>query len=237
MFLSKLVLNACDRQARSDLARPYEMHRTLWRAFPEPDPGRVLFRVDTDRTGDNPTVLVQSDLRPRWDRLAERGARYLLAAPEQKEFEPRFAPDQPLRFRLRANPTRKVETLPKAERLAGARGREGATKNGCRLALLREEEQVAWLMRKGEGGGFRIPGEWLAGTGGHDVPGFDVHVIPEGWVPCGKAGHTGGRFYAVRFEGVLRVTDPAVFLETVRDGVGAAKGFGFGLLSLAPARA
>jgi CRISPR system Cascade subunit CasE len=38
---------------------------------------------------------------------------------------------------------------------------------------------------------------------------------------------------AVQFDGVLEVTDPAKFLETVRQGIGSAKGFGFGLLSLA----
>jgi CRISPR system Cascade subunit CasE len=49
MFLSRLILDSRDPQDRRDLARPYEMHRTLWRAFPDDDPGRVLFRVDTDR--------------------------------------------------------------------------------------------------------------------------------------------------------------------------------------------
>ena len=65
MFLSKLILNARDRQARHDLARPYEMHRTLWRAFPENDPGRILFRVDPDRTGepDGPPTSVAAELR------------------------------------------------------------------------------------------------------------------------------------------------------------------------------
>lgn len=44
-----------------------------------------------------------------------------------------------------------------------------------------------------------------------------------------------GRFLAVRFDGLLEVTDPGKFLETLRAGIGSAKGFGFGLLSLAPA--
>ena len=38
---------------------------------------------------------------------------------------------------------------------------------------------------------------------------------------------------AVRFDGLLEVTDPVKFLETLRAGIGSAKGFGFGLLSLA----
>ncbi len=236
MFLSRLVLNSRDRQARCDLARSYDMHRTLWRAFPDHDPGRILFRVDADRTGAPPVVLVQSDLRPQWERLDERGSRYLLAAPEFKPYQPSFAAGQRLRFRLRANPTKKVASLSKADRLAGAAERDGDTKNGRRLALLREDEQVAWLLHKGEVGGFRIPGEWVAADDDRRAPNFRVDVIPEGWVRCGKDGHADGRFFAVRFEGVLHVTDPDLFLRTVADGLGAAKGFGFGLVSFAPCR-
>src|SRR5262249_28437292 len=145
MFLSKLLLNTRDRQARRDLTQPYEMHRTLWWAFPDNAPGRILFRVDPDRTGSRPVVLVQSDLRPQWERLADRGSRYLLAPPDFKAFQPSFTNGQRLRFRLRANPTKKVASLSKSERLAGTRTRDGNTKNGRRLAILREGEQLAWL--------------------------------------------------------------------------------------------
>lgn len=229
MFLSKLVVNIRDRQARRDLASPYELHRTLWRAFPENDPGRILFRVEPDRTGRS-IILVQSDLCPRWERLDERGGGYLLAPPEFKEVQPVFAAGQRLRFRLRANPTKKVGSSTKEERQGGKKA------NGQRLALLREDEQVAWLLHKGEQGGFRIPGEWQPGPDGQRVANFRVDVVPEGWVRCGKEGHAGGRFLAVRFEGVLAVTAPELFLQTLADGIGSAKGFGFGLLSLAPCR-
>jgi CRISPR system Cascade subunit CasE len=235
MFLSKLILNSRDRQARRDLAMPYEMHRTLWRAFPDTNPGRILFRVDADRTGASPVVLVQSDLCPQWERLDEIKSVYFLAPPELKEFQLSFAPGQRLRFRLRANPTKKVAALQTAERGAKAGKREGYTKNGHRLALLCEAEQIAWLLHKGQDGGFRIPGEWIEDKDGRKVPNFRVEVIPEGWVRCGKDGHGEGRFFAVRFDGVLEVTDPLKFQQTVADGIGSAKGFGFGLLSLARA--
>ena len=84
-----------------------------------------------------------------------------------------------------------------------------------------------------ESGGFRIPGRWQEGAGGRH-PNFRVDVVPEGAVWCGKAGHRDGRFVAVRFEGVLEVTDPTAFCKTVENGIGSGKGFGFGLLSVAP---
>jgi CRISPR system Cascade subunit CasE len=227
MFLSKLILNSRDPQVRRDLSRPYEMHRTLWSAFPEGDPGRVLFRVDTDRSGAPPFVLVQSDFRPEWKRLAERSPDYLLAPPDLKELHPAFFPSQRLRFRLRANPTKRVAA--KNERLGGVMA-------GKRVALVHENDQITWLLRKGEAGGFRIPGQWITADNIDPMPNFRVDVIPEGWVHCDKKGHSDGRFYAVRFDGLLEVTDPDLFLQTITDGVGAAKGFGFGLLSVAPWR-
>jgi CRISPR system Cascade subunit CasE len=45
------------------------------------------------------------------------------------------------------------------------------------------------------------------------------------------------RLGAVRFDGVLVVTDLDRFSTALPAGIGSAKGFGFGLLSLAPAEA
>jgi CRISPR system Cascade subunit CasE len=227
MFLSRLALNPRDRQVRFDLGRSYEMHRTLWRGLPEGEPGRVLFRLDTDRYGCNPIALVQSEKEPDWSRLP---AGYLTLPHECKRFDPEFVVGQLLRFRLRANPTKRVAS--KNERL-------GAVMAGKRIGLQTEAEQLRWLLRKGERGGFRIPGHWIAAqdpiTGEpKPIPNFRADAIPEGRDRNGKPGH-GGEFVAVRFDGMLAVTDPALFLLTLQQGIGSAKGFGFGLLSVARA--
>jgi CRISPR system Cascade subunit CasE len=233
LFLSLLKLNPRDRQVRRDIAQPYQMHMTLWNRFAAlrrdqatgKNLDRILFRVDTDRRGANPFVLVQSDIEPDWTSLPEG----YLAEPV-KSFEPSFAIGQRLRFRLRANPTKKQGASTKSERLAGLK------KNGKRVALFHENDQVAWLLGKGEDGGFTIPGQWRE-ENGVKIPDFRVDVVPEGWVQCGKEDHRDGKFLAVRFDGILIVKDPAKFRETLREGIGSAKGFGFGLLSIAPAEA
>ena len=231
MFLSKLILNPRDRQVRSDLARPYEMHRTLWNRFPSlrrdqassANLDRILFRVDADRHGSNPFVLVQSDIEPDWTSLP---AGY---QPEPvKSLELSFAIGQRLRFRLRANPTKKVGSASKSERLAGVK------KNGKRVALFHENDQITWLIEKGQHGGFSLPGQWREEKG-IQFPNFRVDAVTEGWVRCGKDEHRDGEFLAVRFDGVLTVADPATFCKTLIAGIGSAKGFGFGLLSIARA--
>jgi CRISPR system Cascade subunit CasE len=223
MHLSKLTLNPRSREARRDLAAPYDLHRTLLRGFPDAaqgGPGRVLWRVDIDRRTDDLTVLVQSEKQPDWAPLEALDS-YLLQPVESKQVELTLSPGHRLAFRLRANPTVK--------------------RDDKRLGLLREEEQLAWLDRKASGGGFRLLG---------------VRVTPEGMVKSNRrvgqvakpvtATSTGQAtcptgegatmtFLAVRFDGVLEVTDPEAFLKTVENGIGSAKAFGFGLLSLAPA--
>ena len=241
MFLSKLILNPRDRQVRPDLARPYEMHKTLWNCFPShgenqgtgENLNRILFRVDTDRYGSNPFVLVQSEIEPDSARLP---AGYLASPFESKPFEPSFTVGQCLRFRLRANPTKKIGTSTKSERIAGTK------KNGKRVALFHESDRITWLLEKGQRGGFTVPGGWIDAkdplTGEpKQIPNFRVDVIPEGHQRFGKEGHRDGELLAVRFDGILIVTDSIVFRMTLQKGIGSAKGFGFGLLSIAPAEA
>lgn len=215
MYLSRLILNPRSRQVRAELINPYEMHRTLMRAFGDDLTGeRVLFRVDTDRRTGTPTVLVQSCAEPDW-RFLDDATGYLLSGagdnPAARSFEPQFAAGQALQFRLRANPTKKLSD------------RRTGTANGVRVGLYEEEEQLAWLGRKGQDGGFAVS---------------SCHVIPEG-----KLDHTRGAgdarakmpLLAVRFDGVLHVTDPDALVQTLRAGIGSAKAFGFGLLSVARA--
>ena len=71
-----------------------------------PDSG-FLFRIDPGPDG-RAVILVQSAVKPDWD-YAFQNAGFLLAAPaEVKVYEPGFAAGQRLRFRVAANPTRKL---------------------------------------------------------------------------------------------------------------------------------
>jgi len=207
MYLSRLILDPRSRQVQSELANPYEMHRTLSRAFGDDlNDERILYRVDVDRRTGVPTVLVQSQGEPDWSVLPDD--RYLLRDtdadnPARRSFDPGFAPGRLLSFRLRANPVK----------------RDNET--GRRQGLLQEEDQRAWLDRKGQAGGFRI---------------VRCHVIPEGLQTFAKRRGGSEReitVLSVRFDGLLQVTDPEALLTALEEGIGPAKGLGFGLLSLA----
>jgi CRISPR system Cascade subunit CasE len=229
MFLSKLVLNLRNPQARRDLARPYELHRTLMTEYPYTrlkNQCDLLFRVDAERGGP-PVVLVQTQAEPNWSNLASG---YLHSEAQCKQIElAAIRTGLRLRFRLRANPTKRV---------AARNERLGNVMAGKRVGLVTEVEQIRWLLRKGESGGFRIPGQWVDARhpetdAAVQLPNFRVDAVPESRDRNGKPGHEGD-FVAVRFDGLLEVTDPNLFQQTISSGIGSAKAFGFGLLSVAP---
>ena len=202
LYLSQLILDPRSRQVQAELKDPYQMHRTLSRAFGDEqgawEAARALFRVD--ETDGKLSALVQSKTLPDWSSLTVSDG-YLAADPVMKEFNPSLRPGQLLRFRLRANPTVK--------------------RDGKRIGIYDESERLAWLGRKGSISGFRV---------------LEARVESDGKQKgiTGKGCET--IFSAAVFEGVLEVTDVEAFASALRDGIGSAKGFGFGLLSIAPAR-
>lgn len=210
MFLSKLLLNPTSRDAWRDLAAPYELHRTLKHAFArgEPEGNRLLFRIEPWHVGmPGVTVLVQtSSAPPDWSFLTSRTDAYCLRVDGPKPVRVAFEPGQPLAFRLVANPTKKQD--------------------GRRIALNAPDAYLAWLQRKAAAAGFEVSQAdtvdfWINGEATGTSRAYAKHEIP---------------LFGVRFDGLLRVTDPERLRAAVRGGIGPAKAFGFGLLSLAPAR-
>jgi CRISPR system Cascade subunit CasE len=228
VYLSLLKPNPLNWQAREDLADCVSMHRTLMRAFPDgiaPEAARsaigLLYRIEYERSG-VPRILVQSQIRPDWRRLPA-GWHAAGLVPQVKDIGPLLdciEVGMALRFRLLANPTRKICTKS---------GVDGTRSNGKRVELRGDDQWLAWLARKGEQHGFRV-GEVQA----TELP--DVVAQKIGRVVGRKEGTTGTRkltFFGVLFEGALEVCDRARFLAAVRAGVGPGKAFGFGLLSVA----
>jgi CRISPR system Cascade subunit CasE len=218
IYLSQLVLDPRSRQVRSELGDPYQMHRTISKAFGDGprafDAARPLFRVDERRDG-SLQLLVQSLARPDWSRVEERQT-YLTEPPKLKELkEPDalFRVGRRLRFRLRANPT--------VRRIFERASRSESKQTGKRIGVYKEEAQRKWLEAKAEKAGFRV---------------LDCRVADRGFLVSRKpGGEQPIRHLCVDFEGILQVADPDRFLAALESGIGSAKGFGFGLLSVAPA--
>ncbi len=224
MYLSRLILNPRSRQVQHELADPYELHRTISRAFPDAnykdnEPSGILFRVDLHPRTRIPTLLVQSRHIPDWGFLSAEKKDYLLGVndlpldvenPSFKEMDLKLIEGQILAFRLRANPTVKKD-------------REGK-KQGQRVGLIHEVDQQKWLERKLESAGAAL---------------VSVNIVNEqftrGKLFIEKEKEKRMNFLSVQFDGVLQVKDQEKLVNTIFTGFGSAKGLGFGLLSLARA--
>lgn len=148
MHLTRLSLDSRNALARRDLADPYEMHRTLTRAFVSDTgqiPPRFLWRLESGVTWHMPTVLVQSIHEADWTiLLALKG--YLKRDAETKFLDPSQLLQHGVRYRFRlfANPT--------------------VTRNGKRYGLISEDAQLAWLSRQGERRGFTVETALVTGS-------------------------------------------------------------------------
>jgi CRISPR system Cascade subunit CasE len=220
MYLSQLKLNRHNRQVMSELARPYEMHRTLTtrcfdsaaidaqrntaRAEAEGAHG-LLFRLDVDTRTNQLILLAQSQARPNWAGLPDAYA-LEVRGPKEYDLTDRLVAGHAMRFRLRASPTKRLGNSTKFKQDIGKR-----------VPIKDEDEQRTWLDRKGDEHGFSVVRVQISGKER-------------------QFGHKEGcnmQWHSVCFDGVLVVQDPAGLRVAVEAGLGTAKGMGFGLLSLA----
>jgi len=226
LFLSRLVLNPRSRQVQRDLVDCRSMHQQLMKAFPiassllAREEFGVLYRVEVDWQTGEPTVLVQSNVEPDWTRGLHD--EFLLSGsprenPTTKSIGPIYDglnDGARLRFRLRANPTKRLHL----------RNERAGDLAGKRVELVSEQEQADSLLRKGTAQGFAVvSASVLAG---------DVF----GWKQSGNRKDPAHRltFATAVFDGVLEITDRSAFRQAVAAGIGPGKAYGFGLLSIAP---
>jgi CRISPR system Cascade subunit CasE len=223
-WLARIEVNA-DIARSERLIDDYAWHKGLWQCFPgRPDADRdFLTRIDRLEGGFRAWVLARTEpVCPSWCPPDGYAA---------KEIAPSFLSYRRYAFDLRANPVKTlVQRGPHGETLYRENGKR---KQGKRVPLVDPGELRAWLIRKGNSrcrdqetgrdipGGFRI------------IEGKPLEISPME-ENCFRKGKAAAYHGGVRFRGVLEVTDRARFIETYHAGVGSAKGFGYGLLLLAP---
>lgn len=235
MFLSHLLIDVGvnpdrPRPGRLWLRNVYHVHQRLCMAFPTPAKlaaddvflrpfapadfarPKLLFRIErqVEEAGSR-SILVLSDHQPDWD-YAFRNAGMMLAAPPQcRPYSPVFESNQRLRFRVLVNPSKRRGTEPN---------------KGKRVSLTWGEDEdpevllAEWFAAKGERHGFAVE---------------RCSLVTLGWVQAYRPRTKEQmKFRSALLEGTLSASDPAKLSVAVFSGIGHAKAFGFGLLSVAP---
>lgn len=210
MILTQVSLNARRQGARKLLGSPEAMHAAILSGFPPSvDPGRPLWRVDDDDPL-RPTLFVLSQERPDLTHLEEQGGWPDHPTAHSAPYGPlldQLVVGQQWAFRLTANPAHR------------------ATINGRKriVAHVTAAQQTNWLLERADAIGVAL-------TSSDGEPSFTVtdrRVLrfrrKDQTVTLGVA----------RFEGLLKVVDASLFREALTAGIGRAKAYGCGLLTLA----
>lgn len=213
---TRIVIDPRHRHARWAMMSLERLHAIVARSVDPSHDGsqRVLWRLDMGKNGRPSRLYIVSTVIPDAQVLFEElgAGPNSVATCAYEPFLDRLAIGQEWGFRLKANPTRS-----KASGSLAVRGK--------REGLTRVEDQLEWLYRKAKESGFHMPINRIG------MP--EVMVRDSRLVDFRRQGAT-VTLASVVYDGVLAVDDPELLRHALTGGIGRAKGYGFGLLSLVP---
>lgn len=222
MFMTQMRLNPARQGTRRLLGSPQRMHAAVSSSFPELGNDRVLWRVDSSHSHDVRLLLV-SPQEPDLTHLVEQAGWPTLGEATwlTKSYSPflaRLVADQTWSFRLRANPVRRQ------------RDENGRIRTQAHVTV---DQQRQWFLDRVDGLGVEL----LTNAGGRDsveVVRRDAQQFQRRSAPADRGRHV--TIASADFEGILRVRDAELLRQALVEGIGRAKAYGCGLMTLARAR-
>jgi len=202
MFLSRIELDTTRDETMRAISSPQILHAIIEGCFSEKN--RTLWRLDSLRG--RLFLLVVSEIVPRFENLATQLCK-IGETGQTKDYNAFLANiknGQQLRFRLRGNTVRSLAS--------------GNDKRGKVVPCSNEISKRQWLINKAASNGFTL----------------DKH--PFVMAETGQM-----RFFRNRnpvdisystFEGVLTVEDAGLFVRALTNGIGRAKAYGCGLMTV-----
>ncbi|MCL7381285.1 type I-E CRISPR-associated protein Cas6/Cse3/CasE [Streptomyces sp. 35G-GA-8] len=233
MFLTRFRFNTARMGARRLLTAPQSLHAAVMASFAEKvdhqgGGPRVLWRLDQDSRSDVLLYIV-SPHRPDLTHLVEQAGWPTTGSWQTAPYAPflaRLAPDDTWAFRLTANPVHST--------------RRHAAEPTKRTAHVTPRHQLDWLLKRQTDAGFAIVERPERLPDGRDGVWREVVVHNRHDLTFGKKDQSDGRAHEVKltrvtYDGRLRVLDPDTLRRTLTVGLGKAKAYGCGLMTLAPA--
>lgn len=212
MYLSRITLHT-GQLSPSQLLHlvdrgEYVMHQWLWDLFPGGKERQFLYRREELQGAFCFFVLSQ-----------ERPAESDLFTIECRAFAPEMNVGQVLCFNLRANPTvckagKRHDLLMEAKRQVKEQG------DGRDIWSHQQQAALNWLAEQGEKSGFSL----LDAT----VDAYRQQQLRR------ESSRQTIQFSSVDYTGMLKVNDPALFLQRLTLGYGKSRAFGCGLMLIKP---
>ncbi|URN07661.1 type I-E CRISPR-associated protein Cas6/Cse3/CasE [Actinomadura madurae] len=229
MYLTRFRINPERIGARKLLSSPQVLHAAVMSSFAElpdqrPDAPRVLWRIDRD-TRHRTHLCIVSPYKPDLTHLVEQAGWPTTARWETYDYGPfldRLNNGDRWAFRLTANPVHSV------------RNKDGAPTKAT--AHISPRHQMSWLLQRQESGGFAIVRKPSARDHHDEMDQHELIVHNRRQLAFKKKGGSKPvTLVTVTFDGRLDVTDAEAFRRTLTHGVGKAKAYGCGLMTLATA--
>ena len=105
---------------------------------------------------------------------------------------------------------------------------------GKRVGHKTPEHQIRWLLERASQHGFKVVPQAL--PDGSEAPAVDVTRSQQVSFLKGADSRRRVSLRVVTYEGVLEVVDPDLLRMTLVEGIGRAKAYGCGLMTLSPVR-
>ncbi|RCV47341.1 type I-E CRISPR-associated protein Cas6/Cse3/CasE [Marinitenerispora sediminis] len=224
MYLTRTFINPRRRGATAFLDAPQKVHAAVLQSFPTDPPTkgsdgpRVLWRLDRDDPR-RPVLWIVSPDRPDLHHVVDPYGWPAADSPfESREYKTlldELADGQRWAFRVTLNPAR--------ARFDETRGRSVIT------PVVDPAEQVGWLVERTPKWGFAVPRTEGAG------PAVEIRDGRRLRFRRGR-GQPPVTLHTAMFQGLLEVTDAERLRQAMTSGVGRARGYGCGLLSLTRVR-
>lgn len=203
MYLSKLVLNERDRFVQRDLSNAHALHQRIMQAFPDEQQENSRANWNVLFRQEPDSSIVLVQSSIE-PNWTHLSTRYLMQPPNLTSVD--FATS-------RLEPGRVLQFRLKAN--PSKRDKQSRKLIG----MFHQADQIAWLERQASQHGFKL-------LGVDTFPTPNVFGVKE----KGKAPI---RILTVLYQGILEITDSALFINAIQQGIGRGRSYGCGLLSIA----
>lgn len=199
MYLTKLNMDLRNRSIQQGLRDCTDMHRNIQKIFnSNRTDAQLLYRLVS--RGNSFAVYLMSAEEVREEMIDSDSGFSLAGSKCLDDFEKRIETGNTYRFDLVAFPSKKIPNE--------------KSRNSKRVFLSNETEQIEWLYRKAEAGGFIIN---------------SVSADRYDSITTNKKDHR-ITLNQIHFYGSLTITDRSVFLNCWKGGIGPEKAYGMGML-------
>lgn len=211
MYLSRVEIDYDNRRLSRQLNHLGAFHNWVEQSFPEEFEknirSRKLWRIDT--LNQKQYLLVVSEKKPDLSRLEKYGKKSTAESKSYDEFLDSLEKGQKVKFRLVLNPiVSRIE-----DKKQGGRGRV--------FPLIKEFDQLNYLYKRAEKNGFSL-----------EKNGF--YLLKSSFEEIKRQNKKSLKIVKAEYQGELTIIDKEKFIDTLTNGMGKKKAYGFGMMTVIP---